>query len=73
MHNDSWMKAAWVVALLAMVTVFSGIGYLAWKGEQNFKKECVAVSGEWSYDSDSDLECYRNGIEIAEHGESSPR
>lgn len=71
--NDGWGKPASVLVFLAVVGVLSLTGFFAWKSEQGFKKDCVAVSGRALYDNDGDLECYRNGIEIAEHGKSTPK
>ena len=72
--RDTWKGVAIVLPFLLFMSIFAGVGYLAYKAEQDFKEECVAIpGGRWFYDKDSDLECYVNGIEIAEHGETSPR
>lgn len=71
--EDGWAKAGSLLAGLAVVLILSVAGFMAWKGEQNFKAKCVAVAGRALYDNDGDLECYRNGIEIAEHGKSTPK
>lgn len=73
MSDHTWARASIVLCFLGAVLLMSGIGFLSWKGQGDFKKECVAVAGTTRYDNDGDLECYRNGIEIAEYGENSPR
>jgi hypothetical protein len=71
--SDGWGRASAVLTFLVVVLLFSGIGYFAYKSEQDFKKQCVAAAGRALYDNDGDLECYVDGIEIAEHGENSPK
>lgn len=71
--EDGWLKAGGLLAFLFALALVASVGYLAYKGEQDFKAKCVAVGGKALYDTDSDLECYRNGIEIAEHGKNTPK
>ena len=70
--ETSWARVSPVIGLIVIVLILSGLGFFSWKGGQDFEKECKAVSGRVLVDNDGDLECYRNGIEIAEYGESSP-
>lgn len=71
--EPTWAKAGSVLAGIVFVLIMALVGYGQYRSEQNFKKDCVAVSGQALYDNDGDLECYRNGNEIAEHGESKPK
>lgn len=71
--RESWAGVRLIGGLLVIVLFISGFGFVAWKSADNFRKDCVAVGGRTLTDTDGDLECYRNGIEIAEHGESKPR
>ncbi len=56
--------------LIVLAMIAFGI-YHNHKQEQKFKSECVAVAGRVVYD-DNELECHKNGYEIAEFGENSP-
>lgn len=64
------------LGIVAFVVVIFGIMAFAMvagvKAEQKFKKECRAVAGQVVTADDGDIECYRNGREIAELGENSP-
>lgn len=61
----------WLGIALMIAFLFTPV-FIAIQNEREFTRECHAVGGQVDKDSDGDVECYRNGREIAEMYENSP-
>lgn len=69
----SFLQAAGFTGLVVLIFGFIILGAIHTnRQEKTFKSDCVAVQGHVVYD-DNELECHKNGFEIAEFGENSPR
>lgn len=72
--SEFFVRAATILGGIIVCALFIGAPiYFGAKAQKQFKTECVQVGGIVAIDSeDGDLECYRDGREIAEFGDNSP-
>jgi hypothetical protein len=68
----NFLKGVGITGAVALVFGLIILGVIDTnKKEKAFKAECIAVAGRVVYD-DNELECHKNGFEIAEFRENSP-
>lgn len=72
MSNDLKSTIKFSLAIVLIVAAFFVPVFISIQNEREFTRECHAVGGQVDKDSDGDVECYRNGREIAEMYENSP-